>query len=63
MFLITVEKCNNIEIVQLNCSKLNKVNAVMQLWSSHLGVLQKAIGLEQHGIMDTLYLITLSQLS
>lgn len=63
MFLIIAEKRNNIEIVQLNCLKHYEMNAIMPLWYFHLRVLQKAIGLEQHGIIDTLRPSAVSQLS
>lgn len=52
MFLTVSEKQNNIGTVQLDSLKHYKVNAVVPLWSFHLGVLQKAIGLQVHGIID-----------
>lgn len=62
MFLIIAEK-HNIEIVQLNCLKHYKMNTFMPLGSFRLGVLLKAIGLEQHGIIDILHLSAVSQLA
>lgn len=63
MFPTIAEKCNNIEIVQLNCLKHYTVNAIMPLWSFHPGVLQKAIGLDRHGEIDIPHLSSVSQLS
>lgn len=62
MFLTVSEQQNNIGTVQLDSLKHYKVNAVVPLWSFHLGVLQKAIGLEVHGIIDIPHLSAVSQL-